>query len=425
MSKTKSKPKVRFGDLRAILRYVPLFRGKRFVIAVDGQILTPNRIVELFVDLAVLQSLNIQVILVHGAGRQIRCLAKSQNVTLTNSNGIGVTDNVTLRVSQEAIAQITNQLLQQATVRNMRAALANVLIAHQAGPNQGWTGEVDRVDEPCLTAFLEEGLLPIIAPIGYDRQGNTLRLNSDSVATKVAIAVGASKILFLTESPFQTISGESVRQLSVEQAREAASGDWPHSKLTHAARACDEGVARVHMIDGRQRDALLAELFSNEGRGTMVFSEPYHEIRTATQADVPAIAAMIRPSIVDEDLLPRTAEDVEAAIEDYSVIEIDDNVVGCVALHSFPNEDAVELACLFVKQNHENHGHGKKLIEYAIERSRELNATRLFALTTSAPTFFQRLGGFVLGRPKDLPKSRREKLRASNRASHVVILDLG
>lgn len=430
--------KVRFSDLRAILRYVPLFRGQRFVVAVDGALVDSERVAGLLLDLAVLQSLNIQIILVHGAGHQVRQLAEKRGVNLTSSDGTGVTDPTTLDLSIDAIAQLGNELRAQATMANIRTASANVLVAHPAGKVKGvdqqLTGVIDRVDTQCLKAFLDEGLLPILSPLGYDRHGQTLRLNSDSVATEVALAVGAVKILFVTEDHVVDAEGGRVRQLSGDDAQAVIAGESAvaavsspllMSKLRHAARGCYDGVPRVHIVSGLERDALLAELFSNEGSGTMVYRDAYQEIRAATKKDIPAIAAMIRPSVTDEDLVPRTAEEVAVDLEDYSVIETDGTIVGCVALHPFLDEGAVELACLFIKKNHENHGHGRRLIEYSIRRAKEMGASRLIALTTGALSFFQRMGGFELASVDELPLSRRQKWEASARGSHIIRVRLG
>ena len=422
--------KLRFGELRAILRYVRLFRGQRFVVAVDGAILDTDGLTDLLLDLAVLQSLNIHVVLVHGAGQQTQRLAETRDVTLSSTDGNGITDAPTLDTSIEAITRISNQLLEHATRSNVRVAIGNVLVAHPAGivkgVDQQLTGVIDRVDTDSLEAFLKEGLLPVIPPLGHDRQGQTLRLNSDSVATEVALALGAAKILFVTKTPVCSPSGERVRQLSVGQARgrslDADSELSPLvlSKLKQAARACTEGVARVHLVNGNERDGLLAELFSNEGTGTMVYADAYQEIRSATLADVPPMVVMMHQSIHDEDLLPRTAEDVIDQLNDYSVIEVDGTIVGCVALHTYQDHRSVELACLFIKRNHENHGYGRRLVEFAARRAIELEYDTIFLLTTGATSFFQRVGGFQLGDETDLPPKRRAALQASARVSQVL-----
>lgn len=423
--------RVRFKDLRAILHYVPMFRGKRFVVAVDGAVLAQGRLTNLLLDLAVLQSLNIQVVLVHGAGQQIQELAEQRRVTISTVDGTGKTDAATLELSLDAIKRLANRLFQQATVAGVRAASANVLIAHPAGrvkgKDMGLTGIIDRVDARCLESFLNEGLLPVISPLGYDREGKTLRLNSDSAATEIAIALKAAKILFVTTGTLSNAQGERVRQLSFTGAEKlAAIGEaMPAlcSKLKYAARACREGVARVHIVNGLETDALLAELFSNEGTGTMVYADAYQEVRQATAADVPAIITMIQQSVSDDELLPRTADDVRARLSDYWVIEIDQHVVGCVALHPFPEHEQIEMACLFVRRLHENQGYGRKLVEFAIRKASELGAKRLFALTTGARAFFQRCG-FQRGNRAELPPERLAKWEASGRKSEVVIVPL-
>jgi amino-acid N-acetyltransferase len=375
------------------------------------------------------------VVFVYGAGYQIRTLGAERGVPLTTVDGTGRTDAATLEVSIDAITRLGSTLMQALTAAGIRTATANALIAHRAGMVRGvdqeFTGVVDRVDAQSLLSFLDQGILPLIAPLGYDRQGVTLRLNSDSAAVETALALRAAKIVFVTTGRVVNSSGEQIRHLGVEQAETlVASGGAPElaphllSKLRHAAKACRERVPRVHIVDGSRDDALLAELFSNEGIGTMVYADAYQEIRRADAADAASIHSMIRSSVVEQELRDRTVEDVAREISDYFVIEVDGNPVGCMALHTHAELQVAELACLFIRRSHENQGYGRRLVAYAIDRARREGAERLFLLTTGARSYFERLAGFVEGTPEDLPPERRKMWEASGRRSQVLFLDL-
>ncbi len=313
---------MQFGDLRGILQYVPQFRGGTFVIAVDGLVAASENLANVLLDIGVLHSLNIKVVLVHGAGHQVREMAAARGVAISNEDGTGVTDTATLELSVDAISRLTNKLMQQLTSIHLRGVTANAITAHPAGVingvDLGMTGTIDRIDAKGLRSFLEEGMVPVIAPLGHDSKGRALRLNSDAVAVAVGEALGAQKILFLSHDIARDAAGDRIQKLSVTEAEglvEQAGADGSlgrrlRSILRFAARACAAGVPRVHLLDGMQDEALLGEVFSNEGLGTMVFSDAYDEVRAARAEDVPAIVSMIRQSVKDEELLLRNRTDI-------------------------------------------------------------------------------------------------------------------
>lgn len=420
---------MQFGDLRGILQYVPQFRGSTFVIAVDGLVAASENFANVLLDIGVLHSLNIKVVLVHGAGHQVREMAAARGVAISDDDGTGVTDAATLALSVDAIARLTSKLMQRLTSIRLRGVTANAITAHPAGVINGvdlrMTGTIDKVDSKGLLAFLEEGMVPVIAPIGYDSRGRELRLNSDAVAAAVGEALGAQKVLFLTHGLARDADGERIQKLSVTEAEELAGqarddelGRRLRSILRFAARACAAGVPRVHLLDGLADEALLGEVFSNEGLGTMVYSDAYDEVRPATEEDVPAIISLVRQSVKDEELLLRNRNDVLERIADYYVLEMDGNPVGTIAVHPFVEDGAAELACLFIRKDHENLGYGRRLVGFAEKRAGDAGAERLFALTTQAGEFFRRLGFEELG-VESLPARRREKYLASGRNSLV------
>lgn len=422
---------MKVSDLRDILQYVPRFRDKIFVVAIDGDIIASENFPNILLDLAVLRSLNIKVVLTHGASFQIEKLATGRGVALSNSDGAGITDEATLKISVEAATQITNDIMQGFASVDLRAAYANSIIAHPAGILGGTdylcTGRVEKVDTKSLHLFLNEGIIPIIPPIGFDGEGKTFRVNSDGMAVEVAEAVRAMKIIFLSSLDGLDLGGGIVRQLSIAETedilkrKKAGDNTKLISKLEHAARACRQGVPRVHLLNGNVNEALLTEVFSSDGIGTMIYSNEYQQIRRVFKKDVRNIMALIRQSVNSEELIRRTRADITQQIEDYWVLEIDRNLVGCVALHSYPEFGKAELACLYVSRSHEGQGFGQKLMTFAENLAAEKGVQKIFALSTQAFAYFQQKGGYAEVAPDELPPGRREKYEASGRNSKILM----
>ena len=420
-------------DLRGILTYIPSFRDKLFVLSVDSAVLEDERAASLFLDISVLRSLNIRVVLVHGASARIKRMAAEMKLKPTNLDGLGVTDEVTLKVSERAANSYSHDILQSLADADLRGAVTNAIIAHPAGilggVDQQWTGRVERVDTRFLEALLENGIIPVIPPMGVDGDGRTYRVNSDGVALEVAEALKAEKLIFLTGGGELPMNGKKPAQLSVEEAAEwlkkkkaDLSGEMA-SKLEHGLRACREGVSRAHILNGLEDDALLEELFSSEGVGTMIYADEYTEIRKAMKKDVRSIMRLIGNSVASEELVRRTRGEVAAAIGDYSVFEIDGNMVGCVAVHGLEGKTA-EMGCLFVASGHENAGIGRKLMLYAENRAKEMGMKRLLALSTQAFNYLQSKGGFNEGTVEMLPTARKSAYEASGRNSKILYKDL-
>lgn len=419
-----------FGDLREILHYVPQFRGRTFVVALDGAVVESSDFSNILLDLAVLRSLSVRVVLVHGAAAQIEALGRKRGVALSNVDGTGVTDEATLEVSMDAISRLGNAVMQSLTTVKIKAASANAIHAHPAGilkgVDTGFTGTVERIDAGVLRGFLEQDILPVVPPLGFDADGQILRVNSDAVAREVASALGASKVLFVSLDDPRDHTGGRVRQWTAEEALAfvESSGGLPPgmvSKLRHGARATRDGVPRVHLVGSRTPDALLAELFSNEGVGIMVYSDAYQRIRQAANADIDELYLLIHRAIEEEQLIERSRAEIQAAIDDYIVVEIDGNIVGCVAVHPDPARGRAELACLFVKRGHTGQGYGGTLVAAAAERARQRGCGELFALSTQAAGYLVR-EGFVRSHDLDiLPPERREKWESNGRNALLLV----
>ena len=421
---------MKVSDLRGILQYVPRFREKIFVVALDGEVAGSQNLGNLLLDLAVLRSLSIKVILVHGCGAQLLQLSNERGVPVTSSDGTGVTDEATLKLGIEASHVVLQELMQGLASVDLRAAYANVIVAHPAGILNGvdtlCTGRVERVETTTLQTFLNEGIIPVIPPIGFDGEGRTFRVNSDSVALEVAEAMRALKIIYLAPQGSLKIADQLVRQLSVSETEEIVRKrrnllePAQVSKLEHAAKACRGGITRVHLLDGMQNEALLSEIFSHEGIGTMVYSNEYQQMRRALKKDVRALMVLIKESIANAELVKRTRAELTSMLDDYWLLEIDRNLVGCVALHFYPESRAAELACLYVAKSHEGQGYGQKLMAFAEQLAAKKGASHLLALSTQAYNFFQQKGGFTEVSPEELPPERRRRWEQSGRNSKVM-----
>jgi len=421
-------------DLRGILQYVPRFREKTFVISIDGAIVTDENFSNILLDVNVLRSLNVRVVIVHGAAAQIQSLAETQGIKASDLDGTGITDAETLKLSLTAANRLTHEILEGLSANDLRAASTNAITAHPMGIIHGvdhlFTGKVEKVDIELLQTLLNQGITPVIPPLGFDGDGKTYRVNSDHVAASVAQALNAIKIIFITTSDGLITQGQLIRQMlasDLDQLLASKKSDFSpeqQSKAIHAAAACRTGVPRVHIINGRVDEGLLAEVFSNEGIGTLIYANEYQQVRRALKKDVRSILYLTKNSVATEELTKRTRAGIEKQLNDYYIFEIDKNPVACVALHLYPEQKKAELACLYVSPSHENQGIGRKLIQFTESKARELGVSELITLSTQAFTYFQSKGGFTEGTPDDLPSARREKYDQSGRNSKVLVKKL-
>jgi amino-acid N-acetyltransferase len=421
-------------DLRGILQYIPRFREKTFIISIDGAIVTEENFANILLDVNVLRSLNIRVVVVHGASAQIAALAGAQKIKPSDLEGTGVTDAETLKLSLTAANRLTHEILEGLSANDLRAASTNAVIAHPMGILHGvdhlFTGKVERVDTELLQTLLTQGIVPVVPPLGFDGDGKTYRVNSDHVAVAIAGALKATKVIYITTTDGLTCQGQLIRQMlasDLDQLLSHKKNDFPPeqlSKAIHAAAACREGVPRVHIINGRVDEGLLAEVFSNEGIGTLIYANEYQQVRRALKKDVRSIMHLTKNSVATEELMKRTRPMIEKQINDYYIFEIDKNPVACVALHVYAEQNKGELAFLYVSSSHENQGIGRKLIQFVENKAREIGLAELIVLSTQAFTYFQSKGGFLEGTPDDLPPARREKYDQSGRNSKVLVKKL-
>jgi amino-acid N-acetyltransferase len=421
-------------DLRGILQYIPRFRKKTFIIAADGAVVSHTNFANLLLDIAVLCSLNIRVVLVHGAAEQISELAAEQSLEPSDLDGTGVTDDHTLKLALTASNGLTHEILEGFAANDLRAANANALTAQPLGVLNGIdhenTGKVKHVDIELLQTLLSRGITPVIPPLGFDGEGNTFRLNSDSVAQCVAKSLQATKLIFISTEDGLQREGKIIRQILSTELNNLLTNHpdqiplGQQSKAQYATEACESGIPRVHLINGLVTEGLLAEVFSNEGIGTLIYANEYRQIRAAEKKDVASILRLSQEAMSQDRLVERTEKKIAEHLDDYFIYEIDENPIACVALHHFPNEQTGELAHLFVNPSHANQGIGLKLVEFIENHARDIGITNLITLSTQSFAFFTNKADFNEGNSSELPPARRASYEDQGRNSKILIKHL-
>lgn len=427
--------KITPADLRGILNYVPRFLGQTFVISLDGAIIDHANLPNILLDIAVLRSLQIKVVIAHGIGKQLSELSAERGIEISNADGTGPTDSKTLDLAIRASSRASHQILETLTQTGLKCAITNSVRATPIGVLKGVdfqrSGKVDRIDAEFLNHLISQSIIPIIQPIGFDRNGHTLRINSDLLAIQTAFALDATKTIFVSEMEGLTIDGELKRQLPVDTLAEKLDGnpdsidEYARSKARHALEGVQGGISRIHILDGNVHDGLVREVFSNEGVGTLVYGNEYQQIRQAKRSDVPRIYHLTSGSVEKEELARRSIDSIEKGISSYYVYEIDGNLVGCVSISRF--EDAPEISeinSLFVHSLHQRQGVGSKLVNFACHKASELGSARILALSTQSVGFFSSVCGFSETDSQALPPSRLTAYQNQNRKSKILLKDL-
>ncbi len=431
---TSDEHNIKPTDLRGILKYVPMFRDHVFVLAIDGSLVAHENFQNVLLDIAVLRSLNIKVVLVHGVGQQIEALAKQKETTISDPHGELETDAVTLELATEAAAMVSLEVMQGLTRNGLRCATCNGVRSKEIGILKGEdqlsSGAVDKIDDVLFNKLLDADTIPVITPIAFNREGAPLRINSDLLASELASKLNASKLIYMTTQEGLQISGQSLTNLPVadlEGLIKTATKQMPErllSKFKHAAKAINAGTPRAHILDGRLFGALLNEIFDKVGIGTMVYSNDYQSIRRAVAADAHSIYNITQNGVRSESLRERSQESIAATIDDYLVYEIDGSIVGCVNLKIYDSGDIAEIGSVYVQAFYQNKGVGRKMVEFACAEAQERGSRRAIAMTTQASKFFSKVCAFEEGTVNDLPAERREDYAQNGRNSKVLYLDL-
>ena len=421
--------------------YINAHRARTFVIEIDGVSTGDPQLHGIVHDLALMRSLGIDLVVVHGAKPWVEQRMRAQGLAPRSAGGIRITDVAALEAAKEAIgaAHVELEALLSMGIANspmagagVRVASGNFITARPLGIRDGvdyeHTGEVRRIDAEAIRQRLTDGAIVLASPLGYSPTGEVFSLRAEEVATAIAVEVGAAKLVFLSEEPGVVDDrGALVRELTLDEAQAfAAAGDGaqdrrdePANRLRHAIRACRNGVSRSHIIDRRIDGALLLELFSRDGVGTMINADRYDSIRRADIDDIGGILELIRPLEESGALVRRSREKLEREIAHFNVVERDGAVVACAAMYPYPDDRLAELACLAVDDAYRGGQYGERLLTLAEREARDAGAERLFVLTTRAAHWF-RERGFTEADRSMLP-DERQVLYNLQRRSRVLV----
>ena len=422
---------------RAAAPYINAFRGKTFVIAFGGEVVSEGQFVGLAHDINLLSSLGVRLVLVHGARPQIESQMKERGAEMRYVNGRRVTDAPALSSVKEAvgIVRVEIEALLSLGLANtpmagsdIRVAAGNFVTAKPLGVVDGvdlqHTGEVRRIHAEAIQKRLEDGEIVMLSPIGYSPTGEIFNLTLEDVALHTATTLSADKLIFIMETEgIPDSRGKLMPTLTVEDAlnllgKKRKTQDDLAYYLPAAVQACKLGVKRAHLLSRHRDGALLAELFTRDGVGTMITPSPLETIRQATIEDVGGILNLIEPLEREGVLVRRSRERLEMEIGQFLLLESDGVIVGCVALYPFPEAKAAEMACLAVNPEYRRRGNGDRLLEAAQALAKKKKMRELFVLTTRAEHWFEERG-FVEASPEALPK-RKQVLYNYQRRSKVL-----
>lgn len=420
--------------------YINAFRGKTFVVAINGECLAQGNLYGLAQDLNLLVSLGVRIVLVHGARPQIDEQLKLRGIERRFHQGRRVTDMATLAAVKAAVGGLRHDLEAFLSMgmpnspmhgAHLRIAGGNFVTAQPLGVLDGvdmeYSGKVRKIDTEAINLRLQRGELVLSSLIGYSPTGEAFNMTMEEVACQMAVELKAEKLIFMVQSHGLIDSDGTLHSaLSADQADEilAAGIDNEECRLSlpYAIRATREGVARSHLVSHDEDGALLVELFTDYGTGTMIARDSLVKIREASIDDVGDILALIRPLQEQGVLIKRSREHLEMQIKDYIVLEHDDRIAACIAMLPFPDDKMAELACLAVSNERRKSGYGDLLVKYVEQRARLYGFRSLFLLTTQTAHWFAERG-FVAANVDDLPASRRE-LYNHNRRSKVLVKPL-
>ena len=435
---------------RSVAPYIHMHRGKTFVVALAGEAIAAGKLPAVAQDLALIQSMGVKLVLVHGFRPQVNEQLAAKGHEARYSHGMRITDGVALDCAQEAAGQLRYEIeaafsqglpntpMAGSTVRMISG---NFITARPVGVIDGidfkHSGLVRKVDTEGLLRCIDMGAMVLLSPFGFSPTGEAFNLTMEEVATSVAIELQADKLIFITEQagvrmqPSEPASDDNPIDTEMPlAAAEALLAQLPAPLqpsdvafyLQHCVRACKAGVERSHIIPFAVDGALLLEVYVHDGIGTMVIDEKLEELRQATGDDVGGILQLIEPFERDGTLVKRDRTEIERDADQYTVLEHDGVIFACAALYPYPDARTGEMAALTVSPLSQGQGDGDKVLRRVEQRARALGLTSIFVLTTRTMHWFIKRG-FQPVDPDWLPEVRKRKYNW-DRKSQVLMKKL-
>jgi amino-acid N-acetyltransferase len=429
---------------RSVAPYIHAYRGKTFVVAMAGEGIAAGKLSAFVQDLAILHAMGIKLVFVHGFRPQVSEQLKAKGHPERFSHGVRITDAAALDAAQEAAGQLRfeieaafSQGLPNTPMANatVRVVSGNFLTARPVGIVDGMdfihSGVVRRVDAAAIRLAIDSGAVVLLSPFGFSPTGEAFNLQMEDVATSTAVALQADKLMFLTElagvreQPDDPDSGIDTELALADAERLLASLPAPTKPtdiafyLRYCAKACREGVERSHILPFAVDGALLQEVYTHDGIGTMVVDEKLESLREATSDDVGGILQLIEPFERDGTLVRRERTEIERDIASYTVIEHDGVIFGCAALYPYPEAGTAELAALTISPNVQGQGDGERILKRVEQRAKAMGLKSLFVLTTRTMHWFIKRG-FQQVDPDWLPEARKRKYNWDRRSQVLV-----
>lgn len=405
--------------------YINAFRGRTFIIAFGGEMLADEQFSPLVHDIALLNSLGIKLILVHGARPQIESRLKERNSASEYSNDIRITDDNALVCVKEASSSVRADIeallstgITNSPVSHSHISVisGNFVTAQPYGIRDGidymHTGEVRKIDQLTINQALENNSIVLLSPIGYSSTGEIFNLSVEDVATAAAIELNADKLIYLVDAEGITDSKQNlIRELNLDDAKKLLTENKKIAApikrcLESSIKACKKEVKRSHILNRHIEGSLLLELFTRDGCGTLITSENFEDIRPATIEDLAGLIELLSPLEAEDILVRRSREKLEIEIDHFTVVERDGMIIACAALYPYLQDKISELACLAVHPDYQNNNRGNQLLKYIEQQTKQLGVKQLFVLTTrTAHWFVER--GYIESDITKLPVKRK------------------
>jgi amino-acid N-acetyltransferase len=433
---------------RAVAPYIHAYRGETFVVGIAGEMIAAGKLSSFAQDLALMHAMGIHIVLVHGFRPQVDEQLRLKNHPARYHRGMRVTDAVALDCAQEAAGQLRfeieaafSQGLPNTPMANatLRVVSGNFLTAKPVGIIDGidheHSGYVRRVDGVGIQNALNAGAVVLLSPFGFSPTGEAFNLTMEDVATQTAIALQADKLIFMTETPgVNELPDDPSSPIDTELAladAERMLARWPEPKLPtdngfylrHCVRACRAGVDRSHILPFSVDGALLQEVYTHDGIGTMLVDEKLESLREANSDDVSSLIALIEPFEREGMLVKRDRTEIERDIDLYTIVEHDGVIFGCAALYPYVEASTAEMAALTVSPLSQGQGDGERLLKRIEQRAKVMGLKSIFVLTTRTMHWFIKRG-FSQVDPEWLPEERKRKYNWDRR-SQVLVKHLG
>lgn len=404
--------------------YINAHRGKTVVLMFGGEAVLDPNFANIIHDIALLRSLGVKLVLVHGARPQIEDRMTLQDVKPLMENNVRITDSETLSVVKDATGSLRihiEALLTMGLVNSpmhgsqIRVSTGNFVIAKPIGVRNGidfkYTGSVRRIDTVGINTQLDYGSIVLLSPVGYSPTGEVFNLSLEDVATQTAISLKADKLITFTEQEgLLDKSGDLVKSCGLSTVKTLLNQTDDHIKqllMRAIIQSSENGVERCHCVSYQSDSALLQELFTRDGAGTLIAKDYQEQVCTATIDDVGGILELLAPLEEEGVLVKRSRELLEIEIDRFTVIKKEDVIIACAALYPYPEDNSGEVACVAIHPDYRKGNRGVRLMNTLENVAKNQQLSSIFVLTTVSGHWFLEQG-FIEQAIENLPEGKKQ-----------------